>query len=163
MAAFAEESISAAIRDSMSLVGVEELKKEQSQAIRSFVSGRDVFVALPTGYGKSYCYALLPLVFDCLRATTHKSIVICVSPLTALMADQRGKFTTKRIVAEFVGELQQDIDAMENVRTGQCQLVYISPESILRNPQWREILLTSVYKENLVGLVIDEAHCITKW
>ena len=37
----------------MSLVGVEELKKEQSQAIRSFVSGRDVFVALPTGYGKS--------------------------------------------------------------------------------------------------------------
>ena len=57
MAAFSEESISAAtrasIRDSMSLVGVEELKKEQSQAIRSFVSGRDVFVALPTGYGKS--------------------------------------------------------------------------------------------------------------
>ena len=38
--------------DSMSLVGVEELKKEQSQAIRSFVSGRDVFVALPTGCGK---------------------------------------------------------------------------------------------------------------
>ena len=81
MAAFSEESISAATRaaisDSMSLVGVEELKKEQSQAIRSFVSGRDVFVALPTGYGKSYCYTLLPLVFDRLRATTHKSIVIC--------------------------------------------------------------------------------------
>ena len=58
MAAFSEESISAAtraaIRDSMSLVGVEELKKEQSQAIRNYVSGgRDVFVALPTGYGKS--------------------------------------------------------------------------------------------------------------
>ena len=163
MATFSEESISAAITDSMSLVGVEELKKEQSQAIRSFVSGRDVFVALPTGYGKSFCYALLPLVFDRLRAATHKSIVICVSPLTALMADQREKFTTKGIAAEFVGELQQDIDAMDNVRTGQCQLVYISPESILRNPQWREMLLTSAYKENLVGLVIDEAHCITKW
>ena len=163
MAAFSEESISAAITDSMSLVGVEEPKKEQSQAIRSFVSGRDVFVALPTGYGKSFCYALLPLVFDRLRAATHKSIVICVSPLTALMADQREKFTTKGIAAEFVGELQQDINAMDNVRTGQCQLVYISPESILRNPQWREMLLTSAYKENLVGLVIDEAHCITKW
>ena len=122
MAAFSEESISAVITDSMSLVGVEELKKEQSQAIRSFVSGRDVFVALPPGYGKSFCYALLPLVFKHLRAATHKSIVICVSPLTALMADEREKFTTKGIAAEFVGELQQDINALDNVRTGQCQL-----------------------------------------
>ena len=79
------------------------------------------------------------------------------------MADQREKFTTKGIAAEFVGELQQDIDAMDNVRTGQCQLVYISPESILQNPQWHKMLLTSAYKENLAGLVIDEAHCITKW
>ena len=79
MAAFSEESISAAITDSVSLVGVEELKKEQSQAIRSFVSGRDVFVTVPTGYGKSFCYALLPLVFDRLRAATHKSIVVCVT------------------------------------------------------------------------------------
>ena len=48
----------------MSLVGVEELKKEQSQAITSFVNGKDVFVALPTvrEYGKPFCYALLPLV-----------------------------------------------------------------------------------------------------
>ena len=97
------------------LVIVEELKKEQSQAIRSLVSGRDVFVALPPGYGKSFCYALRPLVFERLRAATHKSIVICVSPLTALMADEREKFTTKDIAAEFVGELQQDIDDMDNV------------------------------------------------
>ena len=100
--------------DSMSLVGVEKLKNEKSQAIRSFVSGRGVFVALPTGYGKSFCYALRPLVFVRLRAATHKSIVICVSPLTALVADQQEKFTTKGIAVEFVGELQQYklIDAM---------------------------------------------------
>ena len=61
------------------------------------------------------------------------------------------------------GELQQDVDALEGVKKGQFQLLYISPESLLRNPQWRELLLSKMYSENLVALVIDEAHCVTKW
>ena len=69
------------------------------------------------------------------------SIVICVSPLTALMMEQRAKFTGRGIATEFVGELQQDVDAMEGVKKGKTQLLFISPESLLRNPQWREMLL----------------------
>ena len=49
------------------------------------------------------------------------------------------------------------------VKKGQFQLLYISPESLLRNPQWRELLLSKVYRENLVALVVDKAHCVTKW
>ena len=81
-----------------------------------FFSGKDVFVALPTGYGKSYCYALLPLAFDFLRETEHPSIAICVSPLTALMMQQRAKFSVKGVTSEFVGELQQDVDALSGVK-----------------------------------------------
>ena len=91
-------SVRAAIARAVDAVGFEELKKEQELAIRSFVNGRDVFIALPTGYGKSLCYALLPLVFDSLRGSPHNSIVLCVSPLTALMADQRQKFSTIIII-----------------------------------------------------------------
>ena len=93
-----------------------------------------MLVCLPTGYGKSLCFAILPLVFDHLRG--HKgSIVICLSPLTSLMMEQRSKFTRQGMVVDFVGEMQHDILAMQNVKDGRVQLLYISPESILRNSQ----------------------------
>ena len=65
-----------------------ELKDKQKEAIFSFVNGRDYFVILPTGYGKTLCYVLLPYVFDHLRGKTRSSIVICVLPLISLMMDQ---------------------------------------------------------------------------
>ena len=48
-------------------LGYESLKPEQELAVSSFISGKDVFVSLPTGYGKSLCFALLPLLFDEIR------------------------------------------------------------------------------------------------
>ena len=56
------------------------LKPEQKCVIEAFLKGRDVFVSLPTGSGKSLCYALLPAAFDFLREG-ERSIVILVSPL----------------------------------------------------------------------------------
>ena len=47
-----------------STVGIASLKAKQREAITRFVGGEDVFICLPTGFGKSLCYALLPLVFD---------------------------------------------------------------------------------------------------
>lgn len=155
-------SIEAAIDYAVGLVGIEALKPLQREAIRAFVQGRDVFVSLPTGFGKSLCYALLPLVFDCLRRK-EGSIALCISPLTALMMEQRSKFTVKGIRAEYVGQLQQDILALAAIKNGEFQLLYVSPECILSNPQWRDMLLLPVYQENLVALVVDEAHCITMW
>ena len=145
------------------LVGIKALKPLQRDAIQTFVGGRDVFVSLPIGFGKSLCYGLLPLVFDRLRCRERASIALCVSPLTALMMEQRSKFTVKGISAEFVGQLQQDILALTAVKSGKVQLLYFSPECILSNPQWREMLLLSVYQQNLVALVVDEAHCIAMW
>ena len=78
-----------------SKLGISSLKDKQREAITSFVDGHDVFVSLPTGYGKSLCYTLLPLVFDSLRSSdSHKSIVLVVSPLTALMIDQKHKYAS---------------------------------------------------------------------
>ena len=60
-------------------------------------------------------------------------------PLTALMMEQRAKFSVKGVTSEFVGELQQDVDALSCVKKGQLQLLYISPESLLRNPQVAQV------------------------
>ena len=154
-----------AILCALERASLSQLKPDQEKAIKTFVSGKVVFVSLPTGFGKSLCFALLPLVFDFLLYGGAKStsIVVCVSPLTALMMDQRSKFTHRGISCEFIGQLQQDVTAMKAVREGKCQLVYISPESLLRNPQWRDMLQSTVYQSHLVGLIIDEAHCIVQW
>ena len=85
---YSKGEINAEIDHAMKTVGLESLKREQREAIQEFLSGKDVFVSLPTGYGKTYCYSLLPLAFDYLRESQHPSIAICVSPLTALMMEQ---------------------------------------------------------------------------
>ena len=79
--ACASELINAAIERPVTEAGLEKLKAEQVQVIHQFVSGKDIFMSLPTGYGKSLCYALLPLVFDSLRSgDSGRSIVVCISP-----------------------------------------------------------------------------------
>lgn len=68
-------------------LGYQELKKEQLEAIEKLVAGKDVFVALPTGFGKSLCFAVLPSVFNTLFAS-ESSIVVVITPLTAIIKDQ---------------------------------------------------------------------------
>ena len=79
------------------------------------------------------------------------------------MMDQKSKFTPRGITAEFVGESQCDRLAIESVLTGNVELVFISPESIITNPLYRNMLFTKAYKDNMVGLVVDEAHCVKTW
>ena len=74
-------------------------------------------MSLPTGYVKSLCYALLPLVFDFLRAPSSKSIVIFISPLMALIWIKKRSLTPGSIPAEFVGKIQQDdLQVMRDVK-----------------------------------------------
>lgn len=86
------------------------MKSEQSRVIKEIVAGNDVFVALPTGYGKSLCYALLPIVFDFVRGRPpNSSIVLCVSPLISLMVDQKEQYSKsvvdiKKLLSRFVAQ-----------------------------------------------------------
>ena len=64
---FTDNDVETIIRDCGSRLGYTGLKSKQIEAITEFVKGKDTFVALPTGYGKSLIYAVLPLVFDSLR------------------------------------------------------------------------------------------------
>uniref|UniRef100_A0A1X7SLS0 Helicase ATP-binding domain-containing protein n=2 Tax=Amphimedon queenslandica TaxID=400682 RepID=A0A1X7SLS0_AMPQE len=76
------------------------------------------------------------------------------------MMDQKARFTPKGIDVEFIGEDQKCI---RKVLAGDVQLVYISPESLMCNAIYRNMLLSPVYKEKLVALVVDEAHCVKSW
>ena len=79
------------------------------------------------------------------------------------MMDQKARISPMGITAEFVGEVQGDQKCIKAVISGAVQLVYISPESLICNPMFCNMLLSPVYKEKLVALVIDEAHCVKTW
>ena len=68
-------------------LGYQALKKEQLEVIVKFIQGEDVFAVLPTGFGKSLCYACLPGVFDALYASSG-SLVVVISHLRAIIKDQ---------------------------------------------------------------------------
>lgn len=98
-----------------------------------------------------------------LNIGTSGSIAVVISPLTGLMMDQKAGFTAIGISAEYVGKLQDDHASVERILNGNAQLVFISPENIICNGVYRKMLQTKKYKENLVALVVDEAHCIKTW
>ena len=69
-------------------VGYNEAKELQWKVIAEVASGHDVFAVLPTGFGKSFCYGCLLLVFDEMISPSQPSIVCVISPLTAIIEDQ---------------------------------------------------------------------------
>ena len=89
--------------------------------------------------------------------------MVCISPLTAIMIEQRDKFVMKGITAEFIGEAQVDPEAVTKVLSGGVQIVFISPECIINNPHFRNMLLSRPYRERMVALAVDEAHCVKTW
>ena len=149
------QSVCDAIRVSAEIMGY----SCQEEAVRRFVEGRDVFVSFPTGGGKSLCYSVLPLVFDKLRKTAGQSLVIAVSPLIALMKDQVRTLAERNVRAVYV-EGESEFGA---VCDGKYQLMFFSPETLLRSLEVREMLLNAVFQNNLVAVAVDEAHCVKKW
>ena len=90
------EGVQQAIKTAGERMGYFTLKDEQLRIAADVLGGRDGFVCLPTGYGKSLCYAILPWAFDELsrmRKDDKHSIVLVVSPLVSLTADQVGLHT----------------------------------------------------------------------
>ena len=88
-----EPDLCVAILGSVQNMGFDSPTENQTSAIKIFIRGHDVFISLPTGSGKSFCFASLPGLFDRLRQMIkandhHHSIVVVVSPIRALMQDQ---------------------------------------------------------------------------
>lgn len=157
---FIEQVAHEAARDA----GYMELKPEQVKAIVEFVRGRDVFVSLPTGFGKSLIYGLLPIVLErLLQKPKQCSVAIVISPLSSLMIDQKARFLPRGISAEFIGEMQHDDLAMKRIKDGEHQLVLMTPENLFHGSGVRDLLMYRSFQEKIVAFVIDEAHCIQKW
>jgi ATP-dependent DNA helicase RecQ len=136
--------------------GFDTFKGNQEPIIRNVLSGRDTFVLMPTGGGKSLCYQL--------PAVMKKGIAIVISPLIALMKNQvdaMRNFSTDDDVAHFLNSslTKTEIARVKNdVLSGKAKLLYVAPESLTKeeNIEFLKNIDISFY-------AIDEAHCISEW
>ena len=146
------------VEDVKSRFFIDTLKKEQ-EALFNSVCKRDVFVNLPTGFGKSLIYQMAPMVVKELGLCINP-IIIVISPLVSLMQDQVNQLEKQGISAVSLSETSVHDDKLIS---GHYTFVYPSPESLLSNEAVRELIGSKVYKERVVGVVVDEAHCISHW
>ena len=149
-----------------------QLRPEQVDAVKHMYEGKDAFVWLPTGFGKSICYEVLPFMFDCHRRKSEVAdgstpcLVLVISPLIALMIDQvrslRRKDVQAAIVASGAGSgIDQELRAQDNDLL-RCSFLFCTPESLVGS-KWRDTLESPVISERIVAVAVDEAHCVSKW
>lgn len=114
MASYPPEAVKKAMEDATKQLGYAALTRHQALAVEAFLSGRDVFVSLPTGSGKSLCYCVLPKAFDLLRRSTctdTQSVAIVVSPLVSLMVDQVRHMTERHVSAIYAEDCDHKSEA----------------------------------------------------
>ena len=91
-----------------------------------------------------------------------KSIILVVSPLVALMEEQVTRVEALGISAVHVSGTKLK-ERMKMAKEGRIQVIFISPEALFSGTVWKQLLSTDVYRTNLAGMIVDEAHCIKKW
>ena len=136
--------------------GFNEFKGEQETAIQSVLNGKDTFVIMPTGGGKSMCYQLPALMLE--------GVAIVVSPLIALMKNQvdamRGNHADPAIT-HFLNSSLNKSEAEQvraDVVSGKTKLLYVAPETLTKESNIE--FLKSV---KISFVAVDEAHCISEW
>ncbi|MGC9342016.1 MAG: DNA helicase RecQ [Bacteroidales bacterium] len=136
--------------------GFDSFKGNQEDIINNVLSGRDTFVLMPTGGGKSLCYQLPAVILE--------GTAIIISPLIALMKNQvdaMRSFSTDDGIAHFMNSSltkAQITRVKEDVLAGKTKLLYVAPESLTKeeNISFLNNVKVSFY-------AVDEAHCISEW
>jgi len=133
---------------------ISELKDKQIQVINELLCNNDVIGLLPTGYGKSLCYIIPPLV--------TKKIMFIISPLISLMNEQKTKLVNVNIpCAALHSNNTNRNEEIDEIINGNIKIVYMSPEYLISNGL--EMAQQLIEMNKLGFLAVDEAHCISGW
>lgn len=137
----------------LKVFGFDAFRVPQEEIIATVLEGRDVFVLMPTGGGKSICYQVPALM--------KSGTALVVSPLISLMQDQVQALRLNGVAASFLNSSLSAKDAtevMRSLRAGELKLLYVAPERAMM-PEF----LRDIEQIPLSLVAIDEAHCVSQW
>ena len=136
--------------------GFSSFKGNQEAVIRNVLEGKDTFVLMPTGGGKSLCYQLPAMLME--------GVAIVISPLIALMKNQvdaMRTFSAESGIAHFLNSSLNKTAVAQvraDVLAGKTKLLYFAPESLTKEDN-----VAFLHKIKVSFYAIDEAHCISAW
>ena len=155
--------VKAAMKERFHLRG---FRPNQLEAINATLSGKDTFVLMPTGGGKSLCYQLPAII----SSGKTRGVTVVISPLLSLMQDQVDHLQKLKIQAFLINS---EVSAehrklvMESLRDPQVekyiQLLYITPEMVSKSQVIVNAFRELYNRKKLARIVIDEAHCVSQW
>ena len=142
--------------------GNQSFRYHQLSIINATMEGRDVFVLMPTGGGKSLCYQLpsvLPHGHNRL-----KKLTVVISPLISLMQDQAFHLEQLGLRAINLGAGASDMwKVSAEVEAGEVQVMFLTPEKLTKSFHAQSTIRKLAQQDLLAGIVIDEAHCVSQW
>ncbi|MEI7579544.1 MAG: DNA helicase RecQ [bacterium] len=133
--------------------GYEEFRPLQAEIITNVLKGKDTFVLMPTGGGKSLCFQLPALKLP--------GLTLVISPLIALMKDQVDALTGNGIESGFINSsltISEITQVKAQALSGKLKLLYLAPERLVME-EFKDFLKTL----QISLIAIDEAHCISEW
>jgi len=133
--------------------GYAEFRPHQAEIIDHLIAGRDSFVLMPTGGGKSLCFQI--------PALHRAGVAIVVSPLIALMKDQVDALRANGVAAAVLNSslsAEESSAVLASLRAGELDLLYVAPERLVLDGFMREL-----ERLEIALFAIDEAHCVSQW
>ena len=150
MIACQEDELRGKLKDTF---GFSNFRGNQEQIIQNLLSGRNTFVLMPTGAGKSLCYQLPAIISE--------GTAIVISPLIALMKNQVDQLNAFGVNAQFMNSTLNKTEmkrVKEDTLSGSVKLLYVAPESLTKEEN-----IEFLGQAKLSFAAIDEAHCISEW
>ncbi len=152
-----ESNVDVSLSDALKkYFGFNSFKGQQEEIIRNVLNGKQTFVLMPTGGGKSLCYQLPALICE--------GTAVVISPLIALMKNQVDSirsFSEEDGVAHFLNSSlnkTQIAQVKTDIKSGKTKLLYVAPESLTKEDN-----IKFLRGSKISFYAVDEAHCISEW